>query len=357
MKRMDLEKGNLRRRIGMSLLLCLLLIWSVACTSSQPANQPKQADPAQPHIQKVKVGTLLSLELNLPVWVALSQGYYDEANLDLELFYLAGGVAVRDATASKDIDIGLIDMYSSVASRAAGIPLTIIGDWYDAELWVFMVPTRLKDQIKSIKDLKGKVILTAPPGSVAWAMARAVVAKEGLDPDKDVKFLALPDFSAETWINLLEKGEADAAVTWEPFRTILSRRKVAGTILSMREPATVTQYLGGSVTSMSAIAHADVISQKPEVMRAFTEATNRGIEFIKQHPAEELGKIVAPYMEVEPDFATEAVSGSLDAFVGDLSISRSNYDRRVKFFADAQLIKQMVEYDQAVNATFAGETE
>jgi len=264
---------------------------------------------------------------------------------------------VRDATASKDIDIGLIDMYSPVASRAAGIPLTIIGDWYDAELWVFMVSTRLKDQIKSVKDLRGKVILTSPPGSVAWAMARAVAAKEGLDPDTDVKFLALPDFSAETWINLLEKGEADAAVTWEPFRTILSRRNVAETLLSMREPAMVEKYLGGSVTSMSAIAHADVIAQKPDIMRTFAQATNRGIDFIKQHSAEELGKIVAPYMEVQPDFATEAVRGSLDAFVGDLSISRGNYERRVKFFADAQLIKQAVGYDQTVDATFAGTTE
>ena len=356
---MDFKTGNLGRRAGVGFLLCLFLLGAVACTSGQPADQTKaqQSGPEQPQVQKVKVGTLLSLELNLPVWVGLSQGYYKEANLDVELSYLGGGVAVRDATASKDIDIGLIDMYSPVASRAAGIPLTIIGDWYDAELWVFMVSTRLKDQIKSVKDLRGRVILTSPPGSVAWAMARAVAAKEGLDPDTDVKFLVLPDFSAETWINLLEKGEADAAVTWEPFRTILSRRNVAETLLSMREPAMVEKYLGGSVTSMSAIAHADVIAQKPDIMRTFAQATNRGIDFIKQHSAEELGKIVAPYMEVQPDFATEAVRGSLDAFVGDLSISRGNYERRVKFFADAQLIKQAVGYDQTVDATFAGTTE
>ena len=117
--------------------------------------------------------------------LAHKKGFFAEEKLEVEHIRIFGQVAMA-ALVSGELDYwGAIGF--AVRSAMQGLPVKATASFLPVH------PSALiaRPDIKSVHDLRGQMLGTSTFGGAPEVMARLVLRHFGLDPDKDVKFLAL----------------------------------------------------------------------------------------------------------------------------------------------------------------------
>ena len=100
---------------------------------------------------------------------------------------------------------------SVIRAAIRGLPLRIVAGLMSSSAHVFLA----RPEIKTIKELSGKKIGLAGFGDATHVLARMILAKHGIDPDKDVQFIGLGSDSGR--FNALQQNLADMIVTSPPW--------------------------------------------------------------------------------------------------------------------------------------------
>jgi NitT/TauT family transport system substrate-binding protein len=143
-----------------------------------------------------------------PIWVAADAGLFTKHGVNVDLKYLAATSAVQ-AMLSGGEEVGLVGN-QGIDAKLEGAELVYVAS--GVPTFVFQLYAR--PEIKTIADLKGKVVaVTQPAASTDYAM-RMVLRKNGLDPDKDVKILYAQDIT--NVVNTVITGNAAAGINSHP---------------------------------------------------------------------------------------------------------------------------------------------
>lgn len=113
-------------------------------------------------------------------YVALSKGYYEEEGLDVTILPGGSDINVPSVVESGTAQIGTTNLYNVLSYQEQGYPLVAISQVMQDSPFVFVCH---KDQVSSIADLKGKTLGVWTGGNDA--PVRALLTKNGIDPDKD----------------------------------------------------------------------------------------------------------------------------------------------------------------------------
>ena len=166
------------------------------------------------------------------------------------------------ALAAGQIDgatLASISLAKLVASGAADVRVVagIIEErpGYFATTWL----VRADGPIQRVADLKGKTIGTSVYGGYTNIVARGVLAKNGLDPDKDVKTVEVPFRVMEENIR---KGEIATGEQPQHFYTAAHRRGGVRDLFTSLD-------LFESAPLLLQVFRADVIARHPEAIRGF----------------------------------------------------------------------------------------
>lgn len=121
------------------------------------------------------------------VWYAFEKGLFEKYGLDVNLVKITGGSSAATALISGDMDICQVGATQVVNAVAAHQDLVIIAGLIN------IAPGFLVSQpeITSLEMIKGKII-GSDRGSLGESMIRLVLERNGIDPDKDVKWLSIP---------------------------------------------------------------------------------------------------------------------------------------------------------------------
>lgn len=191
------------KALGTSLLPALLL-WC------GPATRVESAEPVLVRSSYAAISGAFA-----PIWLAQDKGLFSKNGLSVDLQYLLPATATQ-ALISKDRDI--------INPGGEMIEAGLMG--HDV-VFIFGVLNRpvfsvySKPDLKSLADLKGKVIGVTQPGSTTDFVARLVVREAGMTLGKDVRVLHLngvPEILAS-----LSQGNIDAGIISPP--TTLRARK------------------------------------------------------------------------------------------------------------------------------------
>ncbi len=161
-----------------------------AATAALPAKTVAAATVAPatpaPAPAKLIVGFSEIYEGALPMWYAQSTGIFKKNGLEVDLRYTASstGVAALLANETQIFQGGGSEVLSAVVG---GADFVTFGNLVPVYPYVFMAAPG----IKTIADLKGKVVGVSNPGSTSDIATRVGLAKEGLVPDKDVTVVAV----------------------------------------------------------------------------------------------------------------------------------------------------------------------
>ncbi len=167
-------------------------------------------------MEKIKV----ALHWNAPIeefvqyYVAIKNGYYKAANLDVELMHLPGSLPSVTAVGAGDAQIGQASSDAILVSLGGGAPLKAIFVLFQqtpAGVIVFK-----ESNIKDFKDLKGKTIATAVASPEA-IMLTARLREVGLNPEKDVNIL---NVAPGAKLTMQLTGQADTSTGFADFQFI-----------------------------------------------------------------------------------------------------------------------------------------
>ena len=117
-----------------------------------------------------------------PLWVTQDAGIFKKYNIDPELLYIAGGPPSLQALIAGDVAISFTAAGATVAANLSGSDVVLLGASIDSlpfELW--SIPS-----IKQPEQLKGTKLGISRIGATTDFVARYLLKKWGLQPDKDV---------------------------------------------------------------------------------------------------------------------------------------------------------------------------
>ena len=201
-----------------------------------------------------------------PIWVAADAGLFTKQSVNVDLKYLAATSAVQAMLGGGE-EVGLVGN-QGIDAKLEGADLVYVAS--GVPTFVFQLYAR--PEIKTIADLKGKVVaVTQPAASTDYAM-RMVLRKNGLDPDKDVKILYAQDIT--NVVNSVITGNAVAGINSHPnaLKLKAAGMKILVDVTELKIPFLFTGMLSS----------AKVVREKNEALTRFLRAYIEAMALIRK---------------------------------------------------------------------------
>ncbi|HYT53466.1 MAG TPA: ABC transporter substrate-binding protein [Verrucomicrobiae bacterium] len=144
----------------------------------------------------------------LSAGVAHYKGFFKDEGLDADIVVMGAAPSIAALT-NGDIDY---TMLTGTVIRAAirGLPVRLVAGLLSSSPHVLLA----RPEIKSVKELSGKKVGLAGFGDATHVLARLILARNGIDPEKEVQFVPLGSDSGR--FAGLQQKLADAVVTSPP---------------------------------------------------------------------------------------------------------------------------------------------
>jgi NitT/TauT family transport system substrate-binding protein len=224
----------------------------------------------------------------LPTYVARAKGFFTDERLDLKVIVMNSRVSMP-ALIANEIQFGVAG--PSITGALRGAPLKAIFFIYNTSTFQFTV----RPEIRGAEDLKGKSIAISSPGSTNDQAMRLMLAKLGLDPVRDVKFIAIGDAKAR--MIAMETGQITAAANNPDVAAELVRKGFR--ILMHSGDVFPVPFSGTAVNDR-------LIRENPDAIRRWLRAYVRALLFIRQR-RDEAAQIATKDLRLNLEIAQDAV--------------------------------------------------
>ncbi len=125
----------------------------------------------------------------IPFAVAQRMGWFEQEGFKLQIIATQGSTDLVKQIATGDIAYGFPSVEPVAILRPQGVKAKMFYTAFQGNSYGMAVPA--ESPIKDFADLKGKSIGVTTMGCACVMIARALVANAGLDPDKDVRIIAV----------------------------------------------------------------------------------------------------------------------------------------------------------------------
>ena len=142
--------------------------------------------------------------------------------------------------------------------------------------------------------LKDKKVLGGRKGGMPEMVFEYILKKNGLDPASDLSIDQSIDFGSTA--AAFSGGQGDFTVEFEPHATGLELKGDGVVVASLGEDS-------GYVPYTAYCAKKSFLAEKPEVVQGFTNAMQKGLDYVNSHTPEEIATVIKPQFE-ETDMET-----------------------------------------------------
>jgi len=167
--------------------------------------------------------------------------------------------------ASGAIDINAQFSAPSIMRLEAGDPVVFLGGLHVGCFELFGT-----EQIRSVRDLKGKRVAIPALGSPHHVFLASIAAYVGLDPSRDINFVTYP---AAQSMQLLAGGKIDALLSFPPIPQELRAKKIGHLILNSSVDRPWSQYFCCMMSGNREFVRKHPIATK-RAMRALLKAVD-----------------------------------------------------------------------------------
>lgn len=275
-----------------------------------------------------------------PLTLADKAGIFKKHGLDVDVKMIPQS-SRHLAVASGTIQCAATTVETYISWNAAGVPIKQIVQ-LDKSYGADGLATR--SDITSIKDLKGKTIAVDAPGTSPYFLLAWMLDKNGLTM-KDVHLATLsPQAAAQSFV----AGQNDAAVTYEPYLSVIRNQPKSGKILATTlDYPMVMDTLGCTPT---------FLKEHPQAAKALVASYYDALEMIKQQPDKSNEIMGAAVKSTGKEFAESASylrwagpEENKKFFNGEIE---SFSDEAGKLLLRAGVIKKMPDVKSLYDASF-----
>ena len=210
----------------------------------------------------------------------------------------------------------------------------------------FLVAREAADDFKW-SDLKGKQILGGRAGGMPEMVFEFVLKKNNIDPATDVMIDQSIDFGSTA--AAFSGGQGDYTVEFEPSATALELENAGHVVASVGVDSGYVPYTAFS-------AKESYINENKEILQSFTDALQKGMEYVNSHSSKEIAKSIEPqFPDTDKDTLTAIVDRykEQDTWKTDVIFSEEAYTLLLDILEDSGTLTERPPYETLINTEFA----
>ena len=305
-------------------------------------------DSTEEKLTKVTLNEVAHSIFYAPQYVAIEEGYFTEEGLDLTLVTGFGADKTMTAVISGEADIGFMGAEASVYAYQEGATDPVVNfAQLTQRAGNFLVAREEMPDFKW-EDLKGEKVLGGRKGGMPEMVFEYILKKNGIDPQKDLTIDQSIDFGS-TAAAFTSDDSAAYTVEFEPSATILEKEGAGYVVASLGEASGYVPY-----TSYS--AKASYMKENPEIIQKFTDALQKGMDYVQSHTPEEIAEVIAPqFKETDLETITAIVKRyyDQDTWKENLIFEKDSFELLQDILEDAGELTDRTAYENLVQTEYA----
>ena len=325
-------------------ILALLLITALAVASLFACSKEEKP---QNNSTKVVLSEVAHSIFYAPMYVAIEEGYFEEEGIDLELVTAFGADKVMTAVLSDEADIGFMGSESSIYTYNEGATDYVVNFAQLTQRAGNFLVAREEMPDFTWNDLKGSYVLGGRKGGMPQMVFEYILKQNSIDPNTDLQINQSIDFGSTA--AAFSEGQGDFTVEFEPHATSLEEADKGYVIASPGEDSGYVPYTAFS-------AKGSYMKENPEVIQKFTNALQKGMDYVQTHSPDEIANIIAPqFSETDIDTITTIVKRyyEQDTWKSDLVFEKESFELLQDILDTAGELSKRAPYEDLVNTEYA----
>ena len=279
----------MKKRI-LSLLGAAVLSISLLAGCAQETDE-KAADAESTPSEETEQKKLAEVTLNevahsifyAPMYAAIEEGYFEEEGIDLTLVCGFGADKTMTAVISGEADIGFMGSAASIYTYAEGATDHVVNFAQLTQRAGNFLVAREEMPDFTWEDLKGHLVLGGRKGGMPEMVFEYILKQNGIDPETDLEINQNIDFGSTA--AAFSEGQGDFTVEFEPGATTLESQGKGYVVASLGEDSGYVPYTAFS-------AKQSYIDENPDVIQGFTNALQKGMDYVQDHTPEEIAAVI-----------------------------------------------------------------
>lgn len=325
-----------KRILSFALILTLISVSLLGCAPKEETGNTK-----------VVLNEVAHSIFYAPMYVAIEEGYFEEEGIDLELVCGFGADKVMTAVLSGEADIGFMGSESSIYTYNEGATDYVVNfAQLTQRAGNFLVGREETDDFKW-EDLKGTNVLGGRKGGMPQMVFEYILKQNGIDPKTDLEINQSIDFGSTA--AAFSEGQGDYTVEFEPHATALEEAGKGYVVASLGEDS-------GYVPYTAFCAKGSYMEENPDLIQKFTNALQKGMNYVKEHSPAEIAKVIAPqFEETDLDTITTIVTRyyEQDTWKDNLIFEEESFELLQDILDMAGELTKRAPYKDLVNVEFA----
>ena len=322
-------------------IICILIIGMIFLLFMLDLNK---GDNNKDNLEKIKVAEVAHTVFYAPQYAAISQGFFEEEGLDVELILTPGADKVTAAVLSGDVEIGFSGSEACIYVYNAGEKdyLKTFAQLTQKD-GSFLVSRQKYDNF-TLDDLKGKSVIGGRQGGMPEMTFEWALRQNNIDPVNDLNINTSIAFAAMSGAFI--GGQGDFVTLFEPNALQIEKQGLGYVVASIGE-------LGGVVPYTSYSARSSYLEKNPEIIEKFTRAIQKGLDYVHNSSDEEVANAILSFF---PDTSLNDLAGvieryrSIDAWPTTTKFSSESFYHLQEIMQAANELNSAVKYEDLIYA-------
>lgn len=258
-----------------------------------------------------------------------------------------GADKTMTAVLSGNADIGFMGSEASIYTYNEGASDYVVNFAQLTQRAGNFLVAREKNDDFSWENLKGKEVLGGRKGGMPEMVFEYILKQHKIDPEKDLTINQNIDFGSTA--AAFSEGQADFTVEFEPGATNLEKEGKGYVVASLGTDSGYVPYTAFS-------AKQSYIDKNPEIIQGFTNALQKGMNYVQSHTPEEIAKIIEPqFKETDLDTITTIVTRyyEQDTWKDNLVFEEESFQLLQDILKSAGELTKEAPYEDLVITTYA----
>ncbi|HIR13622.1 MAG TPA: ABC transporter substrate-binding protein [Candidatus Choladousia intestinavium] len=306
---------------------------------------PAAAEESTP-LQELTLNEVAHSIFYAPQYAAIELGYFQEEGIELTLVNGFGADKTMTALLSGDADIGFMGSEASIYTYSGGAADAPVNFAQLTQRAGNFLVARQEMPDFEWSDLIGKDVLGGRKGGMPEMVFEYILMENGIEPS-EVNIDQSIDFGSTA--AAFSGGQGEFTVEFEPGATSLEQEGVGYVVASLGTDS-------GYVPYTAYCAKESFIQENPELIQGFTNALQKGMDYVNSHTPEEIAAVIAPqFPETDVETITAIVTRyyEQDTWKEDLIFEKESFELLQDILESAQELTERVPYEALVTTEFA----
>ena len=330
-----------------AMILLTALLTTISLLGCEGKSTSAQGAASASSLQKVTLNEVAHSLFYAPLYVAIEEGYFEEEGIDLTLVTGFGADKTMTAILTGEADIGFMGSESTIYTYAGNADDYVVNfAQLTQRAGNFLVSRKPIDNF-SWDMLKGSTVLGGRAGGMPEMVFEFILKKNGIDPETDLSIDQSIDFGSTA--AAFSGGQGDFSVEFEPHATSLEKKGDGYVVASLGEESGYVPYTAFS-------AKKSYIEANPELIQAFTNALQKGMDYVATHTPEEIATLIQPqFAETDSATLTAIIARyhEQDTWKTDLIFEEEAFTLLQNILEEAGELSSRVPYADLVTTDFA----